>query len=135
MSLTRSSEAFLQPQARAVQERHDDPRDPIKLLHDARDLVVAQDDRDADRHARTRYVLDGTDFNAKYVAIQEQERTERLILRRRADSAIRCEPGEEGGDLRGAHVRRMPLPMKDDVSPTDRLLSSQERVLTSLDNH
>ena len=80
MSLTRSSRHSCSRSQRRP-ERHDDPRDPIEMLHDARDFVVAQDDRYADRHPRTRHVLDGADFKAKYVTIQEQERTERLILR------------------------------------------------------
>lgn len=37
-----------------------------------------------------------------------------MILRRRADIALDREPGEEGGDLLGSHVRRVPLPVKED---------------------
>jgi hypothetical protein len=77
----------------------------------------AQDDRYANRHASARNVVDGADLDAHYFAIQEQERAERLILRRCADATLRREPGEKAGNLGRAHVRRMPLPMKDDVSP------------------
>jgi hypothetical protein len=78
---------------------YDDPRDPIEVLHDARDLVVAQDDRYADRHARRRHLLDGP-ISWRSASRYRNKSALSEILRRRADSAIRCEPGEEGGDLR-----------------------------------
>jgi hypothetical protein len=51
------------------------------MLHDARDLVVTQDDRYANRHASARHVLDRADLDVEDVAIEEQKCAERLILR------------------------------------------------------
>src|SRR5215510_11758455 len=52
-------QAFLQPQARAVQENHRYPRDAVEMVHDARNLVAAQDNRYANRQASTRNLVDG----------------------------------------------------------------------------
>jgi hypothetical protein len=51
------------------------------MLHDARDLVAAQDDGYANRHASARHVLDQPDLDVEDMAIQEQKRAERLVLR------------------------------------------------------
>jgi hypothetical protein len=73
-------QTFPQPQPGAVQEGHHNPRDAIEMLHDARDLVAAQDNRYANRHASARHVLDRADLDMEDMAIQEQKRAERLIL-------------------------------------------------------
>ena len=74
-------QAFLQPQSGAVQESDDHPRDSLEVLHDARDLLTTQDDRDANGHSGARYVFDRADLDVQHVAIQEQHRAERLVLR------------------------------------------------------
>jgi hypothetical protein len=74
-------QAFVQPQSAAVQEGHHNPRDTMEMLHDARDLVAAQDNRHANRHASARHVLDRADLDVEDIAIQEQKRAERLVLR------------------------------------------------------
>jgi hypothetical protein len=74
-------QAFLQPQPGAVQKGHHHPHDAIEMLHDARDLVAAQDDGYANRHASARHVLDQPDLDVEDMAIQEQKRAERLVLR------------------------------------------------------
>ena len=73
-------QAFLQPQPGAVQSATIIHMTP-SMLHDARDLVAAQDDRYANRHASARHVLDRPDLDVEDIAIQEQKRAERLILR------------------------------------------------------
>jgi hypothetical protein len=74
-------QAFMQPQSGHVQESDDHPRDSIEMLHDARDLLTAQDDGHANGHAGTRYMFDRADLDVQHVAIQEQHRAERLVLR------------------------------------------------------
>src|SRR5437899_6064274 len=46
--------------------------------------------------------------------VQEQERRERLVLRRGGDIALGREPAEERRHLRRAHLRRMTLAVKVD---------------------
>ena len=74
-------QALLQPQPRAIQASHDQPHDSVEVLHDPRDLVAAQDNRDTNRHASARHVLDPADLDVQHVAIHEQHRAERLVLR------------------------------------------------------
>jgi hypothetical protein len=74
-------QAFLQPQSGAVQQGNHNPRHAVQMLHDARDLVATQDDRYANRHARAWHVLNRPDLDVEDVAIQEQKRAERLVLR------------------------------------------------------
>ena len=69
------------PQPRTVKKSEDHPGDTIEALHDARDLVAAQDNRHANRHASARHVLDRADLDVEDIAIQEQKRAERLVLR------------------------------------------------------
>src|SRR4029453_17573442 len=73
-------QAFPQPQPRAVQEGHHHPHDAIEMLHDARNLVAAQDNRYANRHASARHVLDRADLDVEDVAKEEKKGAGRLIL-------------------------------------------------------
>jgi len=88
--------------------------DPIEALHDARDLVAAQHNRDTNGHPSARDMLDRTNLHVQYAPIQEQQGTERLVLGRGGNAPIRREPGEKSGDLRCTHVRWMALPVKDE---------------------
>jgi CO dehydrogenase/acetyl-CoA synthase delta subunit len=56
-------EALVQSKASAVEERHDDPRDAIKVLHDPRDLITAQHHRYTNRHPSARDVFDRADLD------------------------------------------------------------------------
>jgi hypothetical protein len=56
---------------------------------------------------RKKYPVDLTDLNVKYVAIQKQQRTERLILRRRADVLLGRQSRQERPDLWRADCRGM----------------------------
>ena len=42
-------QTFLQPQSSTIKESDDHPRDAIEILHDAGDLVAAEDDRHTTR--------------------------------------------------------------------------------------
>ena len=52
---------------------------------------------------------DAREVDPKHVAVQEQERAERLVLRGRGDVALHGHPGEERLDLAGAQLARVPL--------------------------
>src|SRR3989442_1864705 len=59
--------------------------------------------------------------------IEEQQRAQRLVLGRGRDLLADGERREKGTDFRGAHLRRMPLPVEKDVAldPMDvRLLGA-----------
>ena len=54
----------------------------------------------------------------KHLAVQKQQRTERLILCRRADFSVDRQVGQIPPDFVTAHLRRVPLPVKHD-EPAD----------------
>jgi hypothetical protein len=88
-------EAFLKSQSSAVQESDDDPAGTIELFHDARDFVMAQHDRHTNRHAGAGHVFDAADLRVQHVTVQEQDRAERLTLRRSADVTGGGEPRQK----------------------------------------
>src|SRR3989442_12726069 len=110
-------QTFLQPKPGTIKESDDHPRDAIEILHDAGDLVAAEDDGHTNGHASARHVFDGVNVQVQHVAIQKQHCAERLILCRGTDASIHREPAEKRADFRRAHFRGMPLPVKEDVSP------------------
>jgi hypothetical protein len=66
------------------------------------------------------HVIDGSRIKTKNLPIQEQQRAERLVLRRRADLPFHGEVGEIPTDLVTTHLRRMPLAVKDNEPPNPR---------------
>ena len=60
-------------------------------------------------------------FDAQDVAVEEEERAERLVLRRGGDSLVGSEVREKLADLARAHLRGMALAMEEDeaLDPTD----------------
>jgi hypothetical protein len=61
----------------------------------------------------------------EHVPVEEDECVERLVLRGRGDVLLRRRVGEERGDVGGAELGRVPLPVMDHVAahPVDvRLL-------------
>ena len=59
-------QALLQPQTCAVEQSDDDPHLTVKMLHDLRDFVAAQHDRQPDGRSCTRNVLDPADVTAHH---------------------------------------------------------------------
>jgi len=90
------------PQPRTVKKSEDHPGDTIEALHDARDLVAAEDNRHTSRHASARHVFDRADVDVQHLAIQKQHGAERLILCRGNDTSICREPGQTFADFRRA---------------------------------
>ena len=62
-------EALVQPQADAVQERHDDPGDAIEVFHNPPDVTTAQDHRHSNWPPSPRNVCDGAYLDVQNVAI------------------------------------------------------------------
>ena len=72
-------------------------------------------------------VVEPREFHVEDLAIQEQQRVQRLVLRRCRDVVANGERREKRGDFRGAHLGGMPLAVEKDVSldPVDvRLLGA-----------
>jgi hypothetical protein len=90
---------------------------PGQRVQEPPDLLAAQDHRQAHRCAGTRHLLDRADVVPQHLAIQKKQPAERLVLRRSTDPLTDGQPLQKRRDLRRAHRGRMPLLVKDDVSP------------------
>ncbi len=110
------SEAILDSEPSPVQDDDDDPDLARQLFQDATDFVAAEHNRHPNRQAGPRHIVEPADFNAEHVLVQKQQRAERLILRGGTDVSLDCEPGQKRRDFSGAHLGRVRLSVKHDVT-------------------
>ena len=110
-------ETLLQPQPRTVEQRHHQPRRARETLHHLAHFVAAEHDRHPLRRPSPRHVLDCTHVHVQDVAVEKQQCTQRLILRRRADVLAHGQPRQERRNFVRAHRRRMSQFVKDDEPP------------------
>jgi hypothetical protein len=115
--LDAQAEALRQAQAGAVQQRGDQPEVAVQLVEDPPDLLPGEYDGQPSLLARPDEAVEGADLAAQDVAMQEEERRERLRLGRGADVVLRREVGEEGVDLRLAHRGGMTQAVEADEAP------------------
>jgi hypothetical protein len=80
-------------------------------------LGACQHHRQRFRAAGTRDVTEPRQLDVEHVAVEEEQRLQCLVLRRGADPALDCEVRQELLDLAGTEPARMPVPMKDDITP------------------
>jgi hypothetical protein len=100
-----------------VEERRHQPRDSPHPRQDRLDLLKGQDQRQANGPLRPDHAVETGDLTTQDLAVQEQQGTERLVLRGRADPPPGGETGEELRDLGGAHGSGVPLPGEASVAP------------------
>jgi hypothetical protein len=114
------AQAFGQPQAGAVQKRRDQPAlavVPVELVEDGTDLLPAQHDGQALGLAGADEFLELAHLAVQHVAVEKEDRAERLGLRRGADVLGDGQVRDEGVDLGLRHVCRVAEPVKADVPP------------------
>lgn len=75
-------QTLLQPQPGPVEKGHDDPHRPLDMLEDRGGFLRAEHDRDPMRQLGPGHLVDGANLDAQHVTIEEQQRAQRLILRR-----------------------------------------------------
>jgi hypothetical protein len=73
-------------------------------LENGRDLVAAEYDGQAHRAFRTDEIVEPGEFGPKHVPVQEEQRTQRLVLRRRGHPTIDRQARQERRHLRRAHL-------------------------------
>jgi len=128
-------QALEQPHAAPVEKRRDELRRPAHPADQGANLRSGQHRRQTLRPLRTNDGLERRQRLLEHVSVEEEQRGQRLVLRGGADPAVDGEVGEEGVDLRLAHLDWMPLAVKDDKAPDPRdvgLLGS-ETVVTRPD--
>lgn len=84
-------------------------------------LLAREHDGDARGTLGPLDALDVRQFDARNVAVEEEERAERLVLGRGGDAAIGGQVREELADLFGSHLFRVALVMEEDeaADPVD----------------
>jgi hypothetical protein len=85
-------DTLLKPEARAVQQRHDEPHHAVNMGDEPADFFSTEHDRQLVGHPCSRHMLDRPDIEAEHLTVQKHQRAQRLILRRRADSSVDGEP-------------------------------------------
>lgn len=78
---------------------------------------MRQHDRQPLGPLRPHEPLEPVQFDSQDLPVEEHERTERLILRRRRDVSLQGQRGEKGDNFRFPHAARMPLLVKPDEPP------------------
>ena len=129
--LDAQAQGLREAQARAVEQRRDEPRLAAEVGEHAADLLAREDDGEARGLARAdegRHLGEGL---LEDVAVQEEERRERLVLGGGGDLAVGGEGGEEGVDLRLAQLVGVALAVEEDeaLHPLDVRLLRAQRVV------
>lgn len=117
--------ALEQSQTPAVEQVRHQPERPVKAREDGADLDPREDHRETSRSARAHEVVEPREAQPQHVTVEEEERRERLILRRRAHLAVDGQRRQETADLVRPHLARVPPAVKQDVAadpPDVRLL-------------
>jgi len=115
----------LDPEAAALHESHagsveqagHEPGRAVEEIEDRAYLVACQDDGQAAGLLGAHDSLEPVHSLGKDVAIEEEQRIERLVLSGGADLADDRKAGEEPDDFGVAHLRGMPLAVEVDEAP------------------
>lgn len=103
-----------------------------ELRHHGAHLVAGEYGGHAPRAPGAYRLFDARKVDPQHLAIQEEQRAKRLVLRGRGHVALHGEPGEERLDLSRAHFARVPFAVVhyEAVHPLRvRLLGAQAEVL------
>lgn len=121
ISLTRRRAHSTTRRPRSVEERRHHPLAAAELAEERGDLVSGENDRQARRPPRPDDALHPRNLDAEDVAVEKQERGQRLVLGRGADAVLDGEAREEALDLGRSHLARVPLAVEQDeaADPAD----------------
>ncbi len=103
-----------QPQPGAVQQRHDQPHRAVKLLQHRAHLSRREHHRQPRRALRAARRRRSPRASTRGPLVQEQQRAQRLVLRRRAHALLDGEPSQERPTPPARPSPGMPLAVKDD---------------------
>lgn len=123
--MTLKPRAFHEAKPRAVQKRSHEPWRPGQTVQDPGHFGAGEDDRKPCRPPSPHEAVEPSELDSQYFAVEEEDRAQGLVLRRRADVPLDREMREERGDLRLSQLPWMAHPVEPDVAmdPSDvRLL-------------
>jgi hypothetical protein len=100
-------QALEKPEPAAVEKHRDESRSAVELVKDASHFLTREHDRNPLRYFGAPDALDPSGLLPQHFLVQEEQRAQRLILRRRADAILDRERRQELADLRFAHLAWM----------------------------
>ena len=104
----------------------------VQRVEHADDLRACEHHWQAYRHLRAPNAIEQRQFARQHLAVKEQQRALRLVLRRSGDLRVDSQVSEERFEVRTRQIRRMAIAMKADevFDPVDiRLLGAEAVVL------
>src|SRR5207253_1771507 len=126
-----SSQRAPETPAAALASIRDPPRSASWLREQRAPLIAAQDHGQLLGGGGARDVVEPRELDPEHVAVEEEQRLQRLVLRGGAHLAVHREVGQESLDCGRAELTRVPALVKTDVTPHPlqiSLLSAQREV-------
>lgn len=111
------AQALHQPEPRAVEQRRHQERHTVQHAQDARHLLGREHHREPVPSLRADRMLRQCQRPPQHVPVQEEQRGQRLVLRRRRHPRAHGERGQESLDLGFPQLRRMAATVEDDEAP------------------
>jgi len=108
--------ALEHPEASAVEQQGHEPQHPFQPVDHRLHLGPAHHDGQDFGRLRAHDSIEGREIQLERSPIQEQQRRQRLVLRRRAHPPLSGQPGEKLVHPGSAYLTRVALPVKHDVS-------------------
>ena len=110
-------QSLQEPQPASPKQKRHRPRIPLHSLENALHLLDRQHHRNPNRPPRPHHPRQRPQIAPDHIAIEEEQSVQRLILRPRRYVPPRRQMAQEQLHLRPPHLRRMPLPMKQNELP------------------
>ena len=110
-------EALEETEPRSVEEARHEPRLALEALEERAHLRPREHDGQVPRPLRAHETLELPDRQPEHVPVEEHERVQRLVLRRRRHPALAGQVTQERRDLRRPEADRMALPVEEDEAP------------------
>src|SRR5262245_12778685 len=99
-----------------VEQGDSEPLHPVQVLENRRHLVAGEHDGEMRRSSGPDEIVEPQQLGPEHVPIEEEQRTERLILRGRGYASFHRQTREERSHLRRGHLGGVTLVMEEDES-------------------
>jgi hypothetical protein len=122
-------------QTASIQKLRDQMKLSFEVIEESLHIGARQNNGHSNRHPSAHDVFYPRKLNLENVAVQKQDRGERLVLGRCCDAAFDRQVRKELRDLRGRHVRRVSFAVEQNEAPNPLEIGSfcSEAVVLSSD--
>jgi len=111
------STALEQPQSRSVEQRDHELGHPFEMSQHPADLVAGEKDWQSFANRGSNKIVEPGKIDTQELPVEEEDRCESLVLRRRRDAAFVGEHVQEGRHLIGTETSRVPPSMEVVIAP------------------